>query len=64
MMKLHFFLAFFLFTGVSFGQIDLGHNISDTEKLYGLSTFWSEAKYNFAFFDQTNVNWDSALLPM
>jgi len=39
---------------------DLAHNLSDEEKLYGLSQFWSEAKYNFAFFDQTEVNWDSA----
>jgi len=39
---------------------DLEHNLSDEEKLYGLSQFWSEAKYNFAFFDQTDVNWDSA----
>lgn len=39
---------------------DLEHNLKDEEKLYGLSQFWSEAKYNFAFFDQTDVNWDSA----
>ena len=26
--------------------------LSDAEKLYGLSLLWSEAKYNFAFFDQ------------
>ncbi len=39
---------------------DLEHNLSDEEKLYGLSQFWSEAKYNFAFFEQTDVNWDSA----
>lgn len=34
--------------------------ISDAEKLYGLSTFWSEAKYNFAYFDKAKINWDSA----
>jgi carboxyl-terminal processing protease len=33
--------------------------ISDTDKLVGLATFWSEAKYNFAYFDKTNINWDS-----
>ncbi len=38
---------------------DFEHNLSDAEKIYGLSQFWSEAKYNFAFFDQTEVNWDS-----
>ncbi len=41
-------------------QVDTTTNLSDTEKLWGLAKFWSEAKYNFAYFDQTNVNWDSA----
>lgn len=41
-------------------QWDLRHNISNAEKVYALSLFWSEAKYNFAFFDQTDVDWDSA----
>ena len=36
------------------------NNLSQTEKLYGLSVIWKEAAYNFAFFDQIpNVNWDS-----
>lgn len=43
-----------------FSQIDTTSNISDTEKLYGLSLFWKEAAYNFAYFDNTNINWDSA----
>lgn len=43
----------------SFAQIDTVSNISDTEKLYGLSVFWKEAAYNFAYFDKTNINWDS-----
>ena len=60
MNKLLFILAFCypLFLNAQF--YDLEHNLSDEEKLYGLSQFWSEAKYNFAFFDQTDVNWDSA----
>ncbi len=41
-------------------QIDTVSNISDTEKLYGLSLFWKEAAYNFAYFDKANINWDSA----
>ncbi|PAJ75933.1 hypothetical protein CJF42_02615 [Pseudoalteromonas sp. NBT06-2] len=29
------------------------------ERLYGLSTLWKEASYNFAYFDQvSNLNWD------
>ncbi len=60
MNKLIFILALYcpLFLNAQF--YDLEHNLSDEEKLYGLSQFWSEAKYNFAFFDQTDVNWDSA----
>lgn len=41
-------------------QIDTLSNISDSEKLYGLSVFWKEAAYNFAYFDKANINWDSA----
>ena len=41
-------------------QFDLESDLTDAEKLYGLSKFWSEATYNFAFFDQTEVDWDSA----
>ena len=38
-------------------------NLSDAEKVAGLSKLWSEAKYNFAYFDQIpDVNWDSAYL--
>ncbi len=37
--------------------------LSVSEKLYGLSLFWSEVSYNFAFFDQVpDLNWDSAYL--
>ncbi|MEM8968747.1 MAG: S41 family peptidase [Bacteroidota bacterium] len=43
-----------------YAQVDITSNLSDTEKLWGLTKFWSEAKYNFAYFDQTDVNWDSA----
>ena len=53
-------LLFFSLPAGLFAQYDLEHNLSDAEKLYGLSKFWSEATYNFAFFDQTDVNWDSA----
>jgi C-terminal processing protease CtpA/Prc len=34
--------------------------LSDAEKLYGLSLIWQEVNYNFAFFDQVpHLNWDS-----
>jgi len=36
-------------------------DLSDAEKLYGLSLLWQEANYNFAFFDQVpDLDWDSA----
>lgn len=35
-------------------------NLSDDEKLAGLSRFWSECKYNFVYFDKLpDLNWDS-----
>ncbi len=37
------------------------NTISDADKLYGLSKFWQEVNYNFAFFDQVpDLDWDSA----
>ncbi|NII24610.1 peptidase S41 [Pseudoflavitalea sp. X16] len=59
MRKILFLL--FLSLGIrTTAQIDTVSNISDTEKLYGLSLFWKEAAYNFAYFDKANINWDSA----
>jgi C-terminal processing protease CtpA/Prc len=38
-------------------------NISDDEKVAGLSKLWSEAKYNFAYFDHIpDVDWDKLYL--
>ncbi|GAB3166189.1 S41 family peptidase [Telluribacter humicola] len=35
-------------------------NLTEQEKLAGLSLVWSEAKYNFAFFDKVpHLDWDS-----
>jgi len=35
-------------------------NISEDEKVAGLSRFWSEVKYNFVYFDRVpGLNWDS-----
>ena len=35
------------------------NTLSDQEKLYALSLFWSEAKYNFAFVEKTKFDLDS-----
>jgi len=41
--------------------------LSEADRIYGLSTFWKEVDYNFAFFDQVpDLDWDSvyvSLLP-
>lgn len=38
-------------------------NISDDEKVAGLSKLWSEAKYNFAYFDHVpDLDWDKLYL--
>lgn len=40
---------------------DIPDDLTDEEKLYGLSLFWKEASYNFAFFDQVpDLDFDSA----
>lgn len=36
--------------------------LTSAERTFGLVKFWSEAKYNFAYFDQVpELNWDDAL---
>jgi C-terminal processing protease CtpA/Prc len=35
--------------------------ISVSDRILTLATFWSEAKYNFAFWDRVDVDWDAAL---
>lgn len=37
-----------------------GGDISDDQKVAGLSLLWSHAKYNFVWFDHTPVDWDKA----
>lgn len=41
-------------------QVDTTINLSDKEKIFGLSKFWSEANENFVYFDRAKINWDSA----
>lgn len=43
------------------------NNISTADKLFALSMFWSEVKYNFVFYDQLLFDWDSlyqAFIPL
>ncbi len=44
-------------------QTPFAPNISKAEKVAGLSKLWSEAKYNFVFFDQVpDLDWDQLYL--
>ena len=44
-------------------QTPYAPNISEAEKVAGLSKLWSEAKYNFVFFDQVpDLDWDQLYL--
>jgi C-terminal processing protease CtpA/Prc len=38
---------------------EIDNTLSRTDKLFALSSFWSEVKYNFVFYDQLNFSWDS-----
>lgn len=39
-----------------------GRALTASERLYGFINFWTEVKYNFAFFDQVpHLNWDEVL---
>jgi carboxyl-terminal processing protease len=59
-MKYLLAIAFWLYSLNVVGQLDTTSNLPDAEKLYGLSLFWKEASYNFAYFDKAKINWDSA----
>ena len=37
-------------------------NLSDAEKLAGLSLLWSQARYNFVNFDQLTIDWNQTYL--
>lgn len=54
--KATFLLLFTL--NLSFGQ-NTSNEITNDEKIYGLSKLWSEVNRNFANFDLTQINWDS-----
>ena len=59
-MKRYVFLWLWLLPAVVRAQSGGPTPLTDAERLYGLSTFWSEAKYNFAYFDKARIDWDSA----
>ena len=63
MTKTTFSIFLIFFTLNSFGQ--LPNTINPAEKVYGLSQFWSDANYNFAYFDRIDKKtWDSTYLAL
>jgi len=62
MKKIFLFLICCMLANYSYGQeqpISLTNTLSDTEKIVDLSKCWSEAKYNFVYFDKLKFDWDS-----
>ena len=50
----------FCITLIGYSQ-EVPENLSETEKLYGLSIVWKEADKNFVYFDQVpDLDWDKA----
>lgn len=62
MMKSQMCIALIIFfVGGLHSQVVENAQFSDSEKLYGLSHFWSEAKHRFVYFDQVpELDWDQA----
>jgi carboxyl-terminal processing protease len=62
-MEFRYFIIIFalsVFPLYAQAQIDTTSDISAEDKIAGLAHFWSEANYNFAYFDQTGTDWDYA----
>ena len=58
------FLAVLAFAAVA-SQATAQTGLSEADRIYGLSTFWKEVDYNFAFFDQVpDLDWDSAYVAL
>ena len=58
-----YFILIFLCAFASYAYTQESNTLSNSEKIYGLSKFWSEVTYNFANFENVpTLNWDSAYL--
>ncbi len=58
-MKYFPFWLIFLKSFACSAQLDTTSDLTGAEKVYGLSIFWKEASYNFAYFDKAKIDWDS-----
>ncbi len=59
MKNLIVFLFFGTIVNYSYSQENAKKALTDAEKIVGLSTCWSEAKYNFVYYDKLTFDWDS-----
>lgn len=57
-MKETIFLILFIFSNLIYGQIP--NELSNEEKIYGLSKFWQEVNYNFVYLSKVDkIEWNS-----
>ena len=57
-MKKKIFLILFIFSNLIYGQIP--NELSNEEKIYGLSKFWQEVNYNFVYLSKVDkTEWNS-----
>ena len=57
-MKKTFVLLLIIFSNLTYGQIP--NELSNEEKIYGLSKFWQEVNYNFVYLNKVNrTEWDN-----
>ncbi len=59
MKKNFLFLLLPLFTAFFMQAQESLPSLSKAERVYGLSKFWSEVKYNFVYYDELKFDWDS-----
>jgi len=56
-MKKLLFLILIFFSGINYGQVP--NDLSDEEKIYGLSKFWQEVNYNFVYLENVDrIEWE------
>ena len=57
-MKKTFVLLLIIFSNLTYGQIP--NELSNEDKIYGLSKFWQEVNYNFVYLNKVNrTEWDN-----
>jgi hypothetical protein len=52
-------LLFLFLLLISFSTIAQKKQLTDEEKIFGLSKIWQEVNYNFAYLNESSIDWDS-----